>query len=117
MKNVLFFSPDFDLCLSLLIYLKEKFKVTTTTEIDILEGLAKDFKFDFLILDSEPSKEILKLVTAIKSANSNIKIVETYVFRQQFKEIENELNGKVDFFLYKPFEINEMAQKLAVIIS
>jgi len=41
MKTILFYSEDFNLCLSLLVYLQNKFNVITTTNFDNIDKIAK----------------------------------------------------------------------------
>lgn len=115
MKNIVFYSPDFSLCFSLLMFLQDRYKVTTTSDINILKALVENSNFDLLLLDAEPSKGVEELC---KYVNESLKkpILITYVFTKQIAPIDNNLRNYVSSIFYKPFDLNEISIKLKEVL-
>ena len=64
---------------SLLMYLKDKYNITVSTDNDDLLKIVKCTKFDLVLLDMEPSDRTEKLCENIKAVNPGIPIVLIYV--------------------------------------
>ncbi|MFC2102857.1 hypothetical protein ACFLSS_00345 [Bacteroidota bacterium] len=116
MKKVLFYSPDFSLCYSLLIYLQDKFDVTSSTDFAVLKSLTDNTKFDLLIIDSEPNDKIEKLCTEIKTSSPKLKVVLTYVYDSKISEIEKRMRDCITAVFYKPFDLTDITNSLPGII-
>ena len=116
MKKVLFYSPDFSLCYSLLIYLQDKFNVTSSTDFGVLKSLTDNTKFDLLIIDSEPSDNIEKLCSELKVSSPNLKIVLTYVYDNKIRDIEKRMKDCISAVFYKPFDLTDITSTLPDII-
>ena len=112
MKKVLFFSPDFSLCYSLLMYLQDKYNVTSSTDFNLLISLAKNGDFDLVIIDSQPDNKIKELCREIKKLSLKVKIVLTYVYNKNLKETDKELRNCVSAIFYKPIDLMEVSQSL-----
>jgi DNA-binding NtrC family response regulator len=112
MKKVLFYSPDFSLCYSLLVYLQDKYNVTSSTDFNVLQSLAETSDFDLLILDSEPNSKIEKLCAEIKKSSSNLKIVLTYVYDKMMSTAEDRLKNYISAVYYKPFDLSDLTESL-----
>lgn len=113
MKNVLFYSHDFNLCYSLLMYLQESYSVTATTNQKAIGAFAGSSSFDLIILDDAPGKEILELCRNLKEMKPEIPVIITYVFDKQTKDIEPSLRQYVTSIFYKPYDLNEVTMKMA----
>ncbi|NWF49456.1 MAG: hypothetical protein HXY49_02820 [Ignavibacteriaceae bacterium] len=115
-KNILFYSPDFSLCYSLLMYLQDNYKVTTTTDLEILKSIVSSSHFDMLIMDSEPSETIEKLVKELRVENENFPIIMTYVFNNQIIDFESKIRKYISTIFYKPFDLSEVSLKLPALM-
>jgi DNA-binding response OmpR family regulator len=113
MKNVLFYSHDFNLCYSLLMYLQESYSVTATTNLKAIGAFAGSADFDLVILDDAPSKEILELCRDLKETKPGVPVIITYVFDKKTKDIEPSLRQYVTSIFYKPYDLNEVTMKMA----
>lgn len=111
-KKILFYSPDFNLCLSLLVYLQDKYVITTTTDLSIVKAIADGSNFNLLLMDTEPSGVIENICEGIKSKDTNIPIILTYVYKTQFSEFEEKIKKLVSSIFYKPYDLNEISLKL-----
>jgi len=112
LKKILFYSPDFNLCLSLLVYLQDKYNITTTTDLSILEAVSENSTVDLILMDTEPSGVIEKLCENIRAKNSEVPIILTYVYKNQFNEFEKKMKTLVNSIFYKPYDLNEIALKM-----
>jgi len=116
MKSIVFYSNDFNMCFSLLIYLQNNYKVTTTTDLDIVKSIVKTSDLDLLIMDTDPSEIIECYLKDIRNTKTNLPIVLTYVFKNQIKELDTKLREYVNSIFYKPFDLNEISMKLSLMV-
>lgn len=117
MKNILFYSPDFNMCISLLIYLEYGYKVTTTTDLEVLDSLVNNSKFDLIILDVEPLPEVEEIVLNIKNKVPLTPVVLTYVYKNQLKEYDRSIRKYVSSVFYKPVDLHEISSKIPAIMT
>lgn len=115
MKSILFYSPDFSMCYSLLMYLQDKFQVTTTTNLKVIRDLTANSDFDIILMDTEPSKEIEELCKSLKEKKENLPVILTYVYQTQMKERDSKIRKYVNSVFYKPFDLNEVSTKLTAL--
>ena len=109
-KNILFYSPDFNLCYSLLVYLQDKYNVTVSTDFHVLKSLTKSNNFDLLIIDSEPDSKIEKLCEDLKLCPSPLKVILTYVYDKKMNNAEQRIRKHISTILYKPFDLTEISK-------
>ena len=112
MKKVLFYSPDFSLCYSLLIYLQDTYNVTSSTDFTMIKSLTKRNDFDLLIIDSEPDTNIEKFCSDIRDNSSNLKIVLTYVYNKNWSEAEKRMREYISAVFYKPYDLSDITKSL-----
>lgn len=117
MQNVLFYSPDFSLCYSLLVYLQDKYNVTSSTDLNILKSLSHNGDFDLLVIDSEPDSRVEQLCAEIRRANPKLKIILTYVYDKKMNLAESRVKKIITGVLYKPYDLTEFTKFLPSIIS
>lgn len=113
MKNLIFYSSDFSMCLSLIMYLQNSYNITTTTDLEVLREIVKTPGFDLLILDTEPSKKIEAFCENIRKDGLDIPIVFTYVYQSQIKDFETNIRKYANSIFYKPFDLNEVTKHLS----
>lgn len=116
MKNIVFYSSDFNMCFSLLMYLQNNYNVTTTTDMEVVKTLIENSDFNLLILDSEPTDKIETLCRKIKDNKSTLPIILTYVFKNQIKDFDSKIRKYVNSIFYKPFDLNEVSLKLSMLL-
>jgi DNA-binding response OmpR family regulator len=115
MKNIIFYSPDFSMCYSLLMYLQDRYKVTTTTDLDVLKAVVNTSAFDLIIMDSEPSPEVELFCKEVKEA-TNTPVILTYVYKRQIESFDSKIRPYVSSVFYKPFDLNEVSMKLSALM-
>lgn len=115
MKSILFYSPDFSMCYSLLMYLQDKFNVTTTTDIEIVQSLISTSDFDVILLDTEPSVQVEEICRTLKTTKNNVPVILTYVYQNQIKDRDTIIRPFVNSVFYKPFDLNEVTRELSAL--
>ncbi len=113
MKNIVVYSSDSNICLSLMMYLQNDYSVTTTTNLDVLRVMAKNITFDLVIIDAEPSKAIEKTCKELREQNPIIPIILTYVYENNSKAYDSNLRKYASSIFYKPFDLTEVTKELA----
>ncbi len=101
---------------SLLMFLQNIYSVTTTTSLDVLKSITLNSKFDLIILDTEPSAEIEAYLKEVK-AKFQTPFVLTYVYKDKFKQFENEIRKYVNSIFYKPYDLNEVSSTLSTLVA
>jgi DNA-binding response OmpR family regulator len=116
MKNIAFYSTDFNMCVSLLMYLQNRYNITATTDLDVLKNIIRTSEFDLVILDTEPSSKIEDICIEIKS-ELKIPVILTYVYKNQLKDFDYNIRKYVNTIFYKPFDLNEVSMKLSALVA
>lgn len=116
MKNIAFYSTDFNMCVSLLMYLQNRYNITATTDLSVLKNIVHTSDFDLIILDTEPSVKIEDFCKEIKT-EINIPVILTYVYKNQLKDLDFTIRKYVNSIFYKPFDLNEVSMKLSALVA
>ena len=104
------------MCVSLLMFLQNRYNITATTDIGVLKNIIHSANFDLVILDTDPSAKIEKICMEIKS-EINIPVILTYVYRNQLKDLDFTIRKYVNSIFYKPFDLNEVSLKLSALVA
>ena len=104
------------MCVSLLMYLQNRYNITATTDLDVLKNVTHTSEFDLLILDIEPSVKIEDFCKEIKS-EKRIPVILTYVYKNQLKDFDFNIRKYVNTIFYKPFDLNEVSMKLSALVA
>ena len=117
MKKIVFYSADFTLSISLLMYLQSNYNITTTSNIEDLKAICSSFNCDLIIIDAEPSKKMEEICKDIKSISPSIHIILVYVYDNKFKELEHNIRKYINTVFYKPFDLENVSQQLTALTS
>lgn len=115
MKRIIFYSPDFSLCTNLIMYLQNDFLVTSTTDLEILKTVIFNSKLDLVLIDSEPDASLQLFLKEVKALKPDITIILTYVYKQKMHDLDNSIRKYVSSVFYKPYDLNEVTKKLALL--
>ena len=113
MKKIILYSADFTMSFSLLMYLKDRYNITVSTDQDDLLKIIKCTDFNLVLIDMEPSDRMEKLCEEIKVVNPHVPIVLIYVYKNQNKEFDIKIRKFADTIFYKPFDLNEVTKELS----
>ena len=112
MKSILFYSPDLNLCASLLMFFGDKYSVTTTTNLDSIEPIMRSLEFDLLVIDGEPEKRVEEICKKLSELTPHLPVILTYVYTIKYKEREACLKNYIEAIFYKPIDLFEVSQKI-----
>ena len=104
------------MCVSLLMFLQNRYHITATTDIDVLKNLIKTLEFDLIIMDTDPSRQIEDICINIKN-ETKIPVIMTYVYRDNLKESDINIRKLVNSVFYKPYDFNEVSMKLSSLVA
>ncbi len=116
MKNILVYSSDSNICLSLLMYWQNDFNVTTTTSLEVLRLVAFKFDFDMIIMDTDPSVKVENFCRDLRVKNSQVPLVLSFVYQQNSKKFDDNIRKYTKTIFYKPFDLNEVTKHLSALI-
>jgi DNA-binding response OmpR family regulator len=111
-KTLLMYSPDSNLCMSFAMLYQESYRVVTTTDIGKLASLSCKHAADILVVDGEPSPELLKALEGMKRVRHDLPIILLYVFDPRSGAMDQLLRSYVDTIFYKPFEIQSVSRRI-----
>ncbi len=97
-------------------YLQTQYKVVATTDLDVVSSLVCSNSADLVILDTEPSSEILLMCENIKKCKGDLPLILTYVFNNNIMGSENKIKKFVNEIFYKPFDLNEISSKIPILL-
>ena len=116
MKNIVVYSSDSNICLSLLMYLQNDYNVTTTTNLNILKSMTTNINFDMIIMDTDPSKSLETACREIREKDPCVPIILTYVYGNNNKTFDTNIRKYASSIFYKPFDLNEVTKELAALL-
>ncbi len=117
MKTILFYSKDYNLCLSLLVYLQNKFNVITTTDFDILNNITSAIKPNLLFLDTDPDSKVEFFCENFSTNNNSIPVIITYVYKSNLNVIDKKIRENVSSVFYKPYDLDEISAKVSSLLT
>ncbi len=116
MKNIVIYSSDSNICLSLLMYFQNDYSVTTTTNISVLKAIDKTLNIDLVIIDAEPTKTVEDVCKLLKEKNPDIPIILTYVYENNSKSFDKNIRKYASSIFYKPFDLSEVTRQLSALL-
>lgn len=115
-KQIIFYSHDFNIGYSFLMYLQNVYQVTITTDINVLKNIIYTVDVDLLIFDAEPTEKMELFFEELKLKKPEIPVILTYVYKAQIKELDSRLRKSVNSVFYKPYDLNEVTRKLTALM-
>jgi response regulator RpfG family c-di-GMP phosphodiesterase len=98
-------------------YLQTQYKVVATTDIEVVSSLVCNHSVDLVILDTEPTSDVLSKCEKFKKCSANVPLILTYVFNDRIKESEHEIKKFINEIFYKPFDLNEISSKIPFLLQ
>ena len=116
-KSILIYSPDLNFCFSLSMLFQDRYTVSTTTNLSMLETFAANYAADLLIIDAVPSPRIIERLDALREANHCLPIIMLYVYNAKEVQLDRTVRQHVDSVFYKPFEINVVSKRIEELLA
>lgn len=116
-KNILIYSPDLNFCFSLSMLFQDRYNVSTTTNLSMLETFVANYSADLLIVDSVPSPRIMERLRTLRSLSRRLPIIMLYVYNGKEVHLDQDARENVDAVFYKPFEVNVVSKRIEELLS
>jgi DNA-binding response OmpR family regulator len=116
-RTILIYSPDLNFCFSLSMLFQNRYIVVTTTNPGMLETFADHYAADLVIVDAVPSEKMIERLDGLKSQNARLPVIMLYVYNSRETALDAAIRRHVDSVVYKPFDIADMAKRIAELLS
>ena len=116
-KTILIYSPDLNFCFSLSMLFQDRYNVVTTTNPGMLETSVEHYSADLVIVDAVPSEKMLERLETVKKRNDRLPVIMLYVYSPRDAALDTAIRRRVDSVMYKPFDIADMAKRIAELLS
>ena len=111
-KSILIYSPDLNFCFSLSMLFQDRYTVSTTTNLSMLETFVANYAIDLIIIDAVPSSRIIERLNAMRELRCKLPIIMLYVYSAKDLQLDHAIRDHVDSVFYKPFEISAVSKRI-----
>src|SRR5512140_2428601 len=101
-KTILIYSPDLNFCFSLSMLFQNRYNVSTTTNLGMLETFLANYSADLVMIDAFPSTKIVQTLEGLKELKRHLPIIMLYVYNSKEVGMDKAIRGHVDSVFYKP---------------
>lgn len=115
-KSILIYSPDLNFCFSLSMLFQDRYTVSTTTNLSMLETFVANYAVDLIIIDAVPSSRILERLNALRDIRCRLPIIMLYVYNAKDVHLDEKIRQHVDSVFYKPFEVEAVSKRIAELL-
>jgi DNA-binding response OmpR family regulator len=116
-KSILIYSPDLNFCFSLSMLFQDRYNVSTTTNINMIETFVANYSADLLIVDAMPSTRMIERLEGLKKLKALLPVIMLYVYNAKETDLDNAARHRVDSVFYKPFEVNSVSKRIEELLS
>ena len=111
-KTILIYSPDLNFCFSLSMLFQNRYNVSTTTNLGMLETFLANYSADLVMIDAFPSTKIIQTLEGLKELKRHLPIIMLYVYNSKEVGMDKAIRAHVDSVYYKPFDINAVSKRI-----
>jgi DNA-binding NtrC family response regulator len=116
-QTILIYSPDLNFCFSLSMLFQNRYNVSTTTNLGMLETFLANYSADLVIIDAFPSDKIIQTLESLKELKQHLPIIMLYVYNSKETGMDRAIRRHVDSVFYKPFEINVVSKRIEELLT
>jgi DNA-binding NtrC family response regulator len=116
-KTILIYSPDLNFCFSLSMLFQNRYNVSTTTNLGMLETFLANYSADLVMIDAFPSTKIIQTLEGLKELKRHLPIIMLYVYNSREVGLDEAIRGHVDSIFYKPFDISVVSRRVEELLE
>jgi DNA-binding response OmpR family regulator len=116
-KSILIYSPDLNFCFSLSMLFQDRYAVSTTTNLSMLETFVANYAVDLIIIDAVPSSRIIERLNMLRELKVHLPIIMLYVYNAKDVQLDQSIRTHVDSVFYKPFEVGAVSKRIEELLS
>src|SRR5512141_809947 len=92
-KTILIYSPDLNFCFSLSMLFQNRYNVSTTTNLGMLETFLANYSADLVMIDAFPSTKIIQTLEGLKELRRYLPIIMLYVYNSKEVAMDQAIRG------------------------
>ena len=116
-KTILIYSPDLNFCFSLSMLFQNRYNVSTTTNLGMLETFLANYSADLVLIDASPTAKIVQTLEGLKELKRHLPIIMLYVYNSRDVDMDKAIRGHVDSVFYKPFDISAVSKRIEELLK
>ncbi len=116
-KTILIYSPDLNFCFSLSMLFQNRYNVSTTTNLGMLETFLANYSADLVMIDAFPSAKIMQTLEGLKELKRHLPIIMLYVYNSKDVGMDKAIREHVDSVFYKPFDITAVSKRVEELLK
>ncbi len=116
-KSILIYSPDLNFCFSLSMLFQDRYNVSTTTNLSMLETFVANYSADLVMIDAVPSARIIERLAGLRESSHQIPVIMLYVYNAKEVQFDQAVRKHVDSVFYKPFEVNAVSKRIEELLA
>ncbi len=116
-KTLLIYSPDLNFCFSLSMLFENRYNVSTTTNLGMLETFLANYSADLVLIDAFPSPRMIQTLEGLKQLKRHLPIIMLYVYNSKDVGMDRAIRSHVDSVFYKPFDIGVVSRRIEELLK
>jgi DNA-binding NtrC family response regulator len=116
-KTILIYSPDLNFCFSLSMLFQNRYNVSTTTNLGMLETFLANYSADLVMIDAFPSAKIIQTLEGLKELKQHLPIIMLYVYNSKDVAMDKAIREHVNSVFYKPFDISSVSKRVEELLK
>jgi DNA-binding response OmpR family regulator len=110
--GIVLFSPDMDFCVSLRMYLQDRYAISCTTDPDMLLTMVKTLQPGLVIADCLPTERMRERFRVIHAQNPDVKIIFFYFSPFGDRWFREFIRNSGDVAFSKPIDLDEVTRTI-----
>jgi PleD family two-component response regulator len=110
--RIVLFSPDMDFCMSLRMLFQDRYRMSCTTDPDMLLTMVKTLQPELVIADCLPTQRMYERFRFIHSQNPSVKIMFFYFSPSGDRWFRDFIRNSGDVAFSKPIDLDQVTRTI-----
>lgn len=115
--RILLFSPDMDFCMSLRLLFQDRYRMSCTTDPDMLLTMVKTLQPELVIADCLPTQRMHERFRVIHSQNPDLRIIFFYFSPFGDRWFRDFIRNSGDVAFSKPIDLDEVTRTINTLVT
>ncbi len=117
-QRIVILSSDATLGLSLSLFLENVYRVSSTSEEEMVTKALESGMVDLLIIDIGLfDTGLLDLVGSVHAIQPDLPVIVMYVYQEKMRQLEDRLRTRVSMIFYKPVDLAQVSGEIRVLLA
>jgi AmiR/NasT family two-component response regulator len=113
LRTIVLYSPDLDFCVSLTMLFQDRYRIVTTTDLDMMVTFVNTYQPSVVLADTSPTPRTLNRFLGMKQRDPQVHIALLTVPQSHDSRLRIEIKNTVDAVFHKPIDITELCDFIA----